>query len=776
MSDGKVTIKTKLDKSGVRSGVNELRSELRQISPAARDAGRSASNDLRRIGREASNAGRDASRSAREAANDSERSSNRAASVIKTAAHGVGTAVKGVASASGHAIVKGAEMGAKACVSAAKMATAGLGAAAVGVGAIVTQSLSAYSSYEQNIGGIAKLYGAGGQSIQEYAASVGKSVNEVTGEYGKLTEAQNLVVKNAKQAYKTAGMDANTYMENATQFSASLINSLGGDTVAAAKQTDKAMRLMSDNVNTFGSNADDVSNAIKGLARNNFSMLDNLKLGYSGSKEGMQQLIADANEYGKTIGMTKELSIDSFSDMIDAIDLIQQKQGIAGTTAKEATKTIEGSLNMTKAAWSNLMTAMGSGEGVDEAINALVESFGHLTDNVLPVIEKALSGIGKALPKFAGKIGNELPKLMSSVLPSLLDAAVSLVNSFGNNLPSLVGTLSNTLSQSLPLIITTIMDLAPQLLACGGKIIASLADGLLAAIPTLAEQIPTIIQNFTQGFVEHIDEVVSVATDIILALVNGLIAAIPALAEAVPQIIESLLSAIVENAPALIEAGWNLIVALGIGLISAIGQLLADAGNVLLQLVSKVGSFAGQMLSKGAELMRKVGSGISNAASHVKNAVANAVRGAVSKVGSFVSDMAEAGLNLIKGMGQGILNAKDWLCNKVRELCHNAIDAIKSFFGIHSPATKHMPWLGEMMARGIGKGFAAFDLGKDINASLDSSLGRINTNMTLNAFGTGGYNGGVVYNQTINVNKGIATPSDIAREIRLKSRLPVLGV
>ena len=256
---------------------------------------------------------------------------------------------------------------------------AAVGAAAVGVGKLTKASIEAYANYEQLAGGVKKLYG----------------------------DASEEVMKFANDAYKTSGMSANQYMEQATQFSAALINSLG-DQSAAAKQTDVAMRAISDNYNTFGGDIQNVQNAFQGFAKGQFNMLDNLRLGYGGTRGEMERLIADANEYAEANGMAADLSIDSFSDIVTAIDLIQQKQGIAGTTAAEAAKTIEGSLNMTKAAWENLVAGFADpdadlGQLMDNLVVAIVgENEGEgLLNQIIPAIERAMEGIGTLIEEVA---------------------------------------------------------------------------------------------------------------------------------------------------------------------------------------------------------------------------------------------------------------------------------------------------------------------------------------------------------------------------------------
>lgn len=286
-----------------------------------------------------------------------------------------------------------------------------------------------YSEFQQLQGGVQKLYGNMGLSVEDYAATVGKSVDEVRGEWQNLETAQNLVMQNARNAYKTAGMDMNTYMETATSFSASLINSLNGDTIKAAEQTDVAMRAISDNWNTFGGDIGMIQQAYQGFAKQNYTMLDNLKLGYGGTKTEMERLIADANEYAASIGQASDLSIDSFSDIVTAIDLIQQKQNIAGTTAREAGTTVQGSIGMVKAAWENLKIGLGDPEAdVNELVNAVIESAKVAAQNLMPVIKNALQGIAELIKEIAPLIEENLPWIEENILPAIEDMITALID------------------------------------------------------------------------------------------------------------------------------------------------------------------------------------------------------------------------------------------------------------------------------------------------------------------------------------------------------------
>ena len=238
----------------------------------------------------------------------------------------------------------------------AKLGVAAVGVATAATAALVKSSVAGYAEYQQMVGGVQKLYGNMGMSLEQFAEYSGKSIDDVKSQWTNLEQAQNMVLENAKNAYKTAGMSANEYMSTATSFSAALINSFGGDTIKAAERTDVAMRAISDNWNTFGGDIESIKYAFQGFAKQNYTMLDNLKLGYGGTKTEMERLIADANEYAASIGEAGDMSIESFADVVRAIDLIQQKQGIANTTAREAASTVSGSIGSLKAAWENLLS------------------------------------------------------------------------------------------------------------------------------------------------------------------------------------------------------------------------------------------------------------------------------------------------------------------------------------------------------------------------------------------------------------------------------------
>lgn len=353
---------------------------------------------------------------------------------------------------------------------AGKAIAAGLAAGATAVSVLAKQSLDSYADYEQLVGGVETLFGAGGKSVEGYAESVGKSVDEVRRTYNDLITAQEGVMEDAANAYKTAGMSANEYMETVTSFAAALTSSLGGDTMAAAEYARIAVTDMADNANKMGSNMESIQNAYQGFAKQNYTMLDNLKLGYGGTKEEMERLLKDAE---KLSGIKYDIS--SYADIVDAIHVVQTEMGITGTTAEEAEKTISGSIASTKAAWQNLLTGFADDEAdLELLIGNLVESATTAVRNVVPRIAQILSGISQAMTQIMPIVSAELPGILSELLPGVINGAVALINGLVAALPSLLGILiaqfpsiftqiSNGLVQTFPVLLETAKNLFGQI-------------------------------------------------------------------------------------------------------------------------------------------------------------------------------------------------------------------------------------------------------------------------------------------------------------------------
>ena len=373
---------------------------------------------------------------------------------------------------------------------AGKIGVAAVGAAAAGIVALTKSAVENYAEYEQLVGGVDTLFKSSSKKVQEYAAN----------------------------AYKTAGMSANEYMSTVTSFSASLLQSLGGDTDKASEYANQALTDMSDNANKMGTSMEMIQNAYQGFAKQNYTMLDNLKLGYGGTKTEMERLIADAAKLDSSI-QANDLS---FGNIVKAINVVQTEMGITGTTALEAGRTISGSVGAMKSAWTNLVTGFADGnadiEGlIDNLVTTIVgdgtENNLGVIGNVLPAVERALSGIGQLIEGAIPVLIERLPGLLQQILPVLLSSATSLVNSVIEVLPELVD-----------LIVDTLIDNAPMLIVAAVELILALAGGLIQAVPKLLKAIPTIIKETVDGFKnsENIKKFIDVGKNIIDGIKSGI--------------------------------------------------------------------------------------------------------------------------------------------------------------------------------------------------------------------------------------------------------------
>lgn len=407
------------------------------------------------------------------------------------------------------------------------------GAAAAGTAAVagmVKSATSAFANYEQLVGGVETLF----------------------------ADSADIVMANADRAFTTAGLSANDYMETVTSFSASLLQSLGGDTVKAAETADQAITDMSDNANKMGSSMESIQNAYQGFAKQNYTMLDNLKLGYGGTKEEMKRLLDDA---GKLAGVKFDLS--SYSDIINAIHVIQENMGITGTTAKEAATTISGSLAMTKSSWENVMTAIGTGDdnAINKAIDDLTNSAKTLGTNVMPVIKKSLEGVSKLISELAPEFVSMIPELVASVVPDLLNAGVEIISALGDGIMNAIPVLLPTITDVIVQLVQTLMSSAPEFIQCGIEMLAELADGISEALPTLIPMAVDAIVEIANALTDpgNITMLVDAALQIITGLAQGMIDALPSLIERIPEIITNIVTALMSALPQLIQGAITLV-------------------------------------------------------------------------------------------------------------------------------------------------------------------------------------------------------------------------
>ena len=509
----------------------------------------------------------------------------------------------------------------------------GIGSALLDVG---KQALESYADYEQLIGGVETLFEDSAGIVENYA----------------------------NNAYKTAGLSANEYMETVTSFSASLLQSLNGDTAASAKVADMAITDMSDNANKMGTSMELIQNAYQGFAKQNYTMLDNLKLGYGGTKEEMERLLADAEEL---TGIKYDIS--NLNDVYQAIHVIQGEIGITGTTAKEASTTIQGSVASMKSAWQNMLTGIADDNAdFSGLVNNLVDSIITAGQNILPRVQVIIDGIIELIVQLTGKILEQLP----NILQAGSDIVMRLIDGITTMIPEISYTAFYIIDQFL----TGIISNLPMILQAGIELLTELINGISQTLPNLIPVAINSIMTMVETLLDNIDMIIDAGIQLILALADGLINALPQLIDKIPVIIEKLINAITNNLPKLIEMGITLIIKLAEGLIKAIPQLISKIPEIIVALVNGFGNF--------------------------------------------FSNMADVGKNLVNGIWEGIKNAKDWIINKIKEWCGSLLDGIKSFFGIHSPSKVFKDEIGTNLALGLGEGFS--DTMKDVSQDMSNSI------------------------------------------------------
>lgn len=465
---------------------------------------------------------------------------------------------------------KAGEAFGKATKATMKAAAVGFAGVTTAVAAIAKKSVEAYADYEQLVGGVETLFGAQGQSLEEYAKQQGKTVDQVRAEYDKLQQSQKMVLDNAANAYKTAGLSANEYMETVTSFSASLLQSLDGDTVQAAKLADQAITDMSDNANKMGTSMESIQNAYQGFAKQNYTMLDNLKLGYGGTSQEMYRLLEDASKLDEQFAKTAEYSIDSaghltagYDDIVKAIHIVQDEMGITGTTAKEASTTIQGSLASAKSAWQNLLTGL-SDENADIGllVNNLIETVTTAAGNIIPTVVTALEQIPTALSEIVPKIVDYIPTLITDIVPKLVTAAQDIFQA---------------LIKSVPDIVNAVLKVAPELFQAALTLIMALGQGIADNLPELIPTIVKIILEMVTILFENIPMLIEVAKELIVGLTVGIIKALPDLLLTIGGVGATLLKTIKEllNIDTLLNVGKNLIKGLWNGILDVKDWLLS---------------------------------------------------------------------------------------------------------------------------------------------------------------------------------------------------------
>ena len=588
-------------------------------------------------------------------------------------------------------------------------------------------ALDSVGQLEQNVGGVETLFG----------------------------DAADAVIASADRAYQTAGMSANDYMSTVTSFSASLLQSLGGNTEEAAKVADMAIIDMADNANKMGTSMDMIQNAYQGFAKQNYTMLDNLKLGYGGTKTEMERLLADAE---KLTGV--KYDINNLNDVYQAIHAVQEEMGITGTTAKEAASTLEGSMASAKAAWDNFMN--GSGDA-----DQLADAFATAADNIVKNLAEIIPRFAETLPALGGAIIAQIPGLVAAIVPAVLsagqsvlkqlqdavldfdfagtaDKVVQMITGFieGDGLGSLLDTLVtiftgivNSISSMLPsllpalielisYVVTSLLDQLPAILDCALELILGLAQGILAALPVLIEALPEVISSIVEFLISAVPQIIDAGIELLMALVDALPVIIDALVDALPQIIRATVTALIAAAPQIAKAGIKLLGALieaipviVVELAEAVPDIVAAIIDVLAELPGLIGEVFAEIVTDlvewGQQMLSNASMAMSNMLSQVNSIIqelpgkiwthlVNAVNMVIAWGQQMVSNASTAASNMLSEVNSIIqeLPGKIWThlvnaVNKVvawgQQMVSNASTAASNMLSKVSSTLQQLP-------------------------------------------------------------------------------------
>lgn len=564
-----------------------------------------------------------------------------------------------------------------------------VGMATTAVGVLVKSSVQGYAEYEQLVGGVETLFKSSSDTVKQYA----------------------------DDAYKTAGLSANEYMSTITGFSASLLQGLGGDTAKAAEIGNMAVTDMSDNANKMGTNMQDIQNAYQGFAKQNYTMLDNLKLGYGGTKEEMERLLVDAE---KLTGIKYDIS--NFSDVISAIHAVQDNIGITGTTAEEAATTIEGSFNMAKAAWSNLVTGMADDNAnFDQLVTNFVDSVSTAGKNILPRVEIAINGVSQLIDKLLPTIAAKIPEIISSVLPGLVNAGTNIVSSLVKGISSNSAELVSSAGQILNTLVEGIVTMLPMLGELALNLILEIANGITTNAPQMVPKGIEILLGFISGIVDNLPKLLEAGLNMIMALAEGLINSLPTLIEQVPKIINAFFDSLDSFLPKILEAGIKLIIALGKGIIQSIPTIIANAGEIVKAILNVVTHL--NLFNAGKGIIKGLGNGLKSVGSFIKDTAKSIVE--MLKHPFSAGGWSDIGKNIVTGIANGLKSAGGAIVDAAKNAAKSALDAAKKFLGIHSPSTVFRDQVGKYMAEGMGIGFENNMPVNSMEKSIDKAVGRV---------------------------------------------------
>lgn len=599
-------------------------------------------------------------------------------------------------------------------------AVVGVGAA---LGAMTKQSLDSVSKLEQNVGGVETLF----------------------------KKSSKTVIANANKAYKTAGMSANEYMQNVTSFSASLLQSCAKNTDKAAKVADMAMIDMSDNANKMGTNMVDIQNAYQGFAKQNYTMLDNLKLGYGGTKTEMERLLADAS---KISGV--KYDINNLADVYNAIHIIQKELGITGTTSKEAATTIEGSMNSAKAAYDNFLNGSGSAEELADSIAVMMENIGKNLGEIIPRLAATIPELFSTLwddMKSEMQQGVQVgAEMITNILLGITEGIPDFLSVGGQVIMSLAGSISSASPQLITAAGTAILALGsgimqalPQMISYGVQIITQIGNAISQAAPELIPKAIEALAQFALGLISALPQLITVGIQMITSLAQGLINSIPLLIEYVPQIINSFCAAIDTGLLQLIAAGVKIIANLVIGIVQAIPQLIAALPQIVLAIYNVFMHI--NLLSAGANIIKTLASGLKSSGGSVISAAQNIVKFIwnqlvktdwvnlgkmlIQKLVSGIRGMGGSAGSVARSIGQKIfttISNVNWL-SLGKTVISKLISGLLSLLGRMGSAAKSLGTKAVSAFKGISWGSVGSNIVKGIIGGVGAMAGSLLSKM-----------------------------------------------
>lgn len=636
------------------------------------------------------------------------------------------------------------------------MAAAGIGAAATATGVLVKSAVDGYAEYEQLVGGVDTLFKENSKTVQQYA----------------------------DEAYKTAGLSANEYMSSVTGFSASLLQSLDGDTAKAADKANQAIIDMSDNANKMGTDMQMIQNAYQGFAKQNYTMLDNLKLGYGGTKTEMERLLEDATAISGI-----QYDVSNYADVVDAIHIVQTEMGITGTTAKEASTTIEGSVNSAKAAWQNLVVGIADdNQDFSTLVDNFVDSVGTAAENILPRIETAIGGVGKLIEKLLPVIVDSIPGVIDRVLPGLLDSGKNmvetLINGMSENMPAITESVSKIIGQ----VADSIIYMLPDLLWIGIDIVKGIIDGFISALPEMGESINRAFVQLCEGFgdisyifaelatnlmqalaegiangsdltyafsnlltwplsaiKEYLPSFMQAGTEIISSIISGLTELLPdiiqegvsvisnfatGLAQALPELIPqavsmiiTLVESLIDNIPMLIDAALQLVIGLATGIIDALPIIIEKLPEIITSIIDALLNAIPQIIDAGIQLFVAVVRNTPAIIMGIIEAIPQIIGGIIKSLLSFQKDMAQAGFDLLIKIIKNLPQLVEDIKEKIKNLPEAIIKTIE--WGL-----KNIPEIGKNIVNGLWNGISSswdwlIDNVKNVASSLIDSAKEI---------------------------------------------------